>query len=70
MRPSDPYAFLTPEQRCQELARTLAAGLLRLRAHSAAADPTDQQAGPETSRNSRPDGLELSGETVLTVQNG
>ncbi len=70
MRPSDLYAFLTPEQRCQELARTLAAGLLRLRAQAAVTDPAGKQAGPENSPKSRPDGLELSGETVLSVQNG
>ena len=70
MRPSDQYAFLTPAERCQELARTLAAGLLRLRAQTAVADAAGQQAGPENSRESRPDCLELSGETVLSVQNG
>jgi hypothetical protein len=65
-RSHDP-ALLSPEERFHELARLLAAGLLRLRRPlpSAAGGP-----GPRFPQNSAANGLELPGEMRLSVPGG
>jgi hypothetical protein len=60
---------LTPEDRLRELAALLAAGLLRLHAHAAAADCAGRPT-PENSSNSSPNYLELSGKIVLSGHTG
>ncbi|MCX7428723.1 MAG: hypothetical protein NTW96_24235 [Planctomycetia bacterium] len=67
MRPIDDPSFLTPDERLSEVAGILAAGVLRLRAR--AAFPGDNL-GPQESLDSGPAGLEVSEETVLSVQRG
>ena len=64
MRSLDDPSFLTPGERLSEVAGILAAGVLRL--HARAALPGDNS-GPEKSLDSSPAGLEVSGETVLSV---
>ena len=68
MRPLDP-ALLTPDEQLRELARILAAGLLRLRRRppspAAAPPPT-----PKIPPKSVSDGLELPGEMRLSVHTG
>ena len=63
---ADP-ASMTPDERLSEVASIFAAGILRLHARAALScdNPT-----PEKSQNSAPPGLELSGETVLSVNRG
>ena len=67
MRPIDDPSFLTPDERLSEVAGILAAGVLRL--HARAALPGDNP-GLEKSPDSGPAGLEVSGETVLSVHSG
>ncbi len=83
MRTFDDPSFLTPDERLSEVAAILAGGVLRLHTRAAlsgdspAQDDGDspifvgQKAGqfPE-SPDSAPTGLELSAETVLSVQGG
>ncbi len=63
---SDP-ASMTPDERLSEVANFFAAGVLRL--HGRAALSCDNPE-PEKSQNSATPGLELSGETVLSVHCG
>lgn len=67
MRSFDDPATMTPDERLSEVASILAAGVLRL--HARAALSCDYPA-PEKSQNSAPPGLELSDETVLSVNRG
>lgn len=67
MRSIDDPALLTPDQRRTEVASILAAGILRL--HTRAALPADDPALGIAAESSRP-GLEVPGETVLSVHNG
>ncbi|MCX7429091.1 MAG: hypothetical protein NTW96_26135 [Planctomycetia bacterium] len=67
MRSIDDPSFLTPDERLSEVASILAAGVLRL--HARSAFPADNR-GPGESPNSAPSGLEVSEETVLSVQRG
>ena len=69
MRLTDDARQLTPDERRGELARIFAAGVLRLRKlRLLAAEPDDTRL--ETSAESTAGRLELSGETVLSVQSG
>jgi hypothetical protein len=63
---ADP-ASMTPDERLSEVASIFAAGILRL--HARAALSCDNSP-PEKSQNSAPPGLELSDETVLSVNRG
>ena len=63
---ADP-ASMTPDERLSEVASIFAAGILRL--HARAALSCDNPP-PEKSQNSAPPGLELSDETVLSVNRG
>ena len=67
MRSFDDPSTLTPDERLSEVASILAAGVLRL--HAGAALSGDHL-GPEKPPNSGPTGLEVSGETVLSVHRG
>lgn len=67
MRPTDDPSSLTPDERFSEVAGILAAGILRL--HAGSALSADHRA-PQESLDSAPAGLEVSGETVLSVQRG
>ena len=58
-------AFLTPDQRTRELARLLAAGLLRL-----ARPFTSAELGPETRQKSLSNELALRSEKSVTVHAG
>jgi hypothetical protein len=70
MRLCDDPLSLTPEERLREVARLLAAGVLRLRAHPARAAGLAEHPGPENTAKTERDCLEVPGETVLSVQNG
>jgi hypothetical protein len=67
MRPFDDPSFLTPDERLSEVASILAAAVLRLHARAALF-------GDDPGRGIPPDsgsgGLEVSDETVLSVQRG
>jgi hypothetical protein len=58
---------MTPDERLSEVASIFATGILRL--HARAALSCDHPALRE-SQNSAPPGLEVSGETVLSVHCG
>jgi len=63
-------ALLDADERFRAVASTLAVGVLRLRSRPAfPADPAPQ-AGPKKSPKSIQDGLEVRGETVLSVHTG
>lgn len=66
MRPFDDPDHLTSEDRFHEIARVLAAGVLRLRDR---ADPAGHP-GPKNPSESGHSCLELPGETVLSVHTG
>lgn len=67
MRLLDDPSSLTTDDRFSEVATILAAGVLRLHARAArSGNNLDQAKTP----NSGPSGLEVSGETVLTVHCG
>jgi hypothetical protein len=70
MRPELDPSDLTPHDRLREVARLLAAGVLRLRAHPARAAGLTEHPGPEKPAKTERDCLEVPGETVLSVQNG
>jgi hypothetical protein len=65
MRPDDP-SLLSAEQRSQEIARLLANVVRRLFARPSAVDPAPLTA-PEKSPQSSETGLEVLGETRLSV---
>lgn len=67
MRSFDDPSFLTPDERFSEVAGIMAAGILRLHARAAL---SGEHLAPEKSPNSGPAGLEVSEETVLSVQRG
>jgi hypothetical protein len=67
MRSFDDPSFLTPDERLSEVASIMAAGVLRLHARAAL---SGHDLGPEKSPNSGRPGLEVSEETVLSVQRG
>ena len=69
MRPFAPPSELTADQRRRELAGILAAGVLRLRKRRLLAGEPAQMPR-ETSPESAAERLEVSGETVLSVQSG
>ena len=65
MRLSTDPAALSPDQRRAELVRIMAVGVLRLRkAH------TLREVRDEPASNSPAEGLDVSGETVLSVESG
>ena len=66
MRPIDDPTPLTPDQRREEVANILAAGVLRLHARAA----LSPGGAPEKSSKLVPGRLEVSDETVLSVHNG
>jgi hypothetical protein len=67
MRSCEDPAFLTAEQRLSELADTLAAGILRLRARSALPDAESALGIPPDSGGTC---LDVGQETVLSVLAG
>lgn len=69
MRPFAPPSELSPEQRRRELTGILAAGILRLRKHRLL-ESEPGSTPRETSLESAASCLEVSGETVLSVQAG
>ena len=70
MRPIDDPSSLTPDERFIEVARILAAGVLRLHARAALSAETAEDSASENSPNSAAPGLEVSAETVLSVHSG
>jgi hypothetical protein len=66
----DDPKVLTPDERLQEIAGILAAGILRLRSRAALPTESDEQSGRPNSRESDQDCLEVPGDTVLSVQTG
>jgi hypothetical protein len=70
MRPIDDPTFLTPDERLAEVASILAAGILRLHARAAMPDDAEPRLAPENPAESGSSGLEVPGETVLSVHNG
>lgn len=66
MRPIDDPTPLTPDQRREEVANILAAGVLRLHARAALAPQCTPKKSPELTTGR----LEVSDETVLSVHNG
>ncbi len=70
MRSIDDPALLTPDQRLAEVASILAAGVLRL--HTWAAIPDDAAQHTVRGNLGKPGspGLEVPGETVLSLHNG
>ena len=69
MRPHDHPTPLAPDEQLRELARVLAAGLLRLRRPLRPAD-SGPHPGPKNPPDSSPNPLELSGETRLSGHTG
>lgn len=70
MRSIDDPALLTPEQRLAEVTSILAAGVLRLHTRAAIRDDPVQLLTPGNLGKSGSPGLEVPGETVLSVHNG
>lgn len=70
MRPELDPSLLTPQDRLREVARLLAAGVLRLLDRPARAATLAGQPAPENLAEETRDCLELPGETVLSVQDG
>jgi hypothetical protein len=70
MRPELDPSDLTPHDRLSEVARLLAAGVLRLLDRPAQAATLAEQPAPENLDEVTRDCLELPGETVLSVQDG
>lgn len=70
MRPHDDPAAMTADERLREVARILAAGILRLRSRAALPDDPAQHSGPKNPLDSGPGCLELPDETVLSVYTG
>ena len=70
MRSIDDPAHLTPDQRLAEVASILAVGVLRLHMRAAIPEDAGQIPARENLRKSVSPGLEVPGETVLTVHNG
>jgi hypothetical protein len=68
MRPNDPTA-LTPDQRAEEIAHLLAAGVRRLFSRPANRIP-DPHSDPEKSQESAESGLEVGSETRLSGPTG
>jgi hypothetical protein len=68
MRPDDP-ALLSPEDRCHEIARLLAAGVRRLLPYPTSPAPGPDSA-PAESQESCQNGLEVGGDSRLTVHTG
>ncbi len=66
MRPIDDPTLLTPDQRREEVASILAAGVLRLHARAALSPAGSPQKSPELTSQR----LEVSDKTVLSVHNG
>lgn len=64
----DDSISLSPEQRLHEIARLLAAGVLRLRAHRAWALGRAEHSSAENLPETAPDRLELLTKTMLDVQ--
>jgi len=69
MRPLYDPSELSPEQRCRELAGILATGVLRLRKRRLLAGQPAETTR-KTSVESAAERLEVSDETVLSVQSG
>jgi hypothetical protein len=70
MRPHDDPAVMTADERLREVARILAAGILRLRSRAALPANPAQHSGPKNPPESGQGCLELPGETVLSVHTG
>jgi hypothetical protein len=69
-RNAEPDGTMTADQRRREVARILAAGVLRLHARAALPPDQDGVSGPENPAESSQDCLEVSLETVLSVHTG
>lgn len=67
MRPDGNSTSMTPGERLAEVASILASGILQI--HTRAVLPSKPSA-PKTPSNSAPKGLDVLGETVLSVHNG
>jgi hypothetical protein len=61
---------LTSDERLREVARILAVCVLRLGARAALPIAADEHSGPKNLAESVPAGLEVPGETVLSVHCG
>jgi hypothetical protein len=61
---------LTEEQRLRDIARTLAAGILRLRARALSPPAATSPPCPQIVAESGPNCLDVPPETVLSVQTG
>jgi hypothetical protein len=70
MRPDYDPDPLSPHDRLCEVARLLAAGVLRLLDRPAQAASVEAQSAPENLDDVPRDCLEVPGETVLSVQDG
>lgn len=70
MRPELDPSVLTPHDRLREVARLLAAGVLRLLDRPAQTATLAEHPAPENLDELPRDCLELPGETVLSVQDG
>ena len=71
MRPNpDQGSTVTADQRFCEIARLLAAGVLRLHARAALPPDPGELSSPKNRANSSQDCLEVSCETVLSVHTG
>lgn len=67
MRPIDNPSRLTPDERLSEVAGILAAGILRLRARAALPEEPGDSGDPENPDERGVSCLEVSAETVLSV---
>ena len=70
MRLIDDPSSLTPDERLTEVASILAAGILRLHTRAALPEDVAEHSAPENPADSGSPGLEVPGETVLSVHSG
>lgn len=70
MRPGSYSLPLSPDERFREVARLLAAGLLRRQTQAQSPADPDTRAIPKNLPESAPAGLEVPAETRLSVQGG
>jgi hypothetical protein len=70
LRNNDDVGMLTDDERLREVARILAAGVLRLGARAALPPAAVQVPGPQFLPETGPNCLEVPPETVLSVHTG
>ena len=70
MRPFEDPSSLMPDERFTEVAGILAGGILRLHARASLSEDAAEHSAPENPAESGSSGLEVPGETVLSVHNG